>query len=417
MKALALTFRGGVYVPKEKNTSSKETRIFSSPKSVSIPYDNSVPKVKIGDRVDMGQIIALADDSYSVHASVSGTVTAIDENNIIIENDGEDRVSTDIRPYEGSFEELNFDLVLDTVRRGGIPAYKSIEAARDKVDTLIIDCVEDEPYLCATHRILIEETDALIGGMKILLKALGLRTADIAIGDDKPDAIKLLRQAIGSEEYAELKVLKTKYPQKDEKLLVYTVAEQQIPVGKSAIDMGCVIFDARTCVDIYNAFVYGMPLVKRTVTVDGDCIADPCCVRCPIGSSYGELIDFCGGKREEINKIIDGGLMRGREASADNALTDNTVALLALSHKFFASLDQTSECIRCGRCVEGCPMGLMPNYLAIYASEGRYDLCDKYNVMSCIECGVCSYLCPGNMPIAALNREAKSKINANGGDE
>ncbi len=414
---MALTFSGGVYLPREKNTSGKVTRIFSSPKTVSIPLGNCVPTVKKGDKVDMGQIIASADNFCPVHASVSGTVSGTDEKNIVIENDGEDRVAADIKPYDGSFEELSFDTVAQTVRKAGIPAYKTLEEAKDRVDTLILNCVEDEPYLSATHRLLVEETDAVIGGMKILLKALSLRTCDIAIEDDKSDVIKLIRQAIGSGEYAEIKVLKTKYPQGDERQLVYAITDQEIPIGQTAIDVGCAIFDARTCVDIYNAFVYGMPLVKRSITVDGDSIAEPACVRCPIGTSFGELIEFCGGTNGEVKQLVNGGPMRAETADVDTLVTKDTVALLAFSDKVNPAYNQPSACIRCGRCVSVCPMRLMPNYLATYSSEGKYDLCEKYGVMSCTECGVCSYVCPGYMPITELCREAKAKINLKGGKE
>ncbi len=415
---MALTFRGGIYVSQDKNTKAKETRVFGSPKSVSISLPEGFdPTVKKGDSVDMAQVIGEAADGRGcpVHASISGTVTVIEEKQnikyITIENDGEDRISSEVKPYEGSFDELGYEDVVGTVRKAGISAYEIIEAAKDRVDTLILNCVEDEPYLTATHRLLIEEPDSVLGGMKILLKALGLRCGDIVIEDNNPDAIKLLRQRIKGSAYAELRILKTKYPLGDERELVYAVTEREISAGKNPLDVGCVIFDARTCADVYNAFVYGMPLIRCSVTVDGDCVKEPSGVRCPVGTSFRDLIDFCGGASREIKYIINGGPMTGAtQKDMDVPVTKGTIAVLAFSDKVNPSYKQPAACIRCGRCLSACPMRLMPNYLATFSTEGKYDLCEKYDVMSCIECGACSYVCPGYMPIAHLNREAKARI-------
>ncbi|MBQ3182343.1 MAG: RnfABCDGE type electron transport complex subunit C [Clostridia bacterium] len=422
---MALTFKGGVYIPQNKNTQAKETRIFGSPKTVCIPVPEScTPTVKKGDRVDIGQVIGEVAGGMGcpVHASISGTVTAVENKEnidyITIGNDGEERISTDVKPYDGSFDDLSFEDIVDTVRRAGIPAYKDIQEAKGKADTLIVNCVESEPYLIATHRLLVEELDSVLGGMKILLKALGLRTADIAIDDNKPDTVRIIREKTKDGGYADIKVVKSKYPQTDDRVLVYAVADREISAGKAAVDVGCAVFDARTCADIYNAFVYGMPLIRCSVTVDGDCVKEPCCVRCPIGTSFSELIDFCGGALSEIKYLINGDPMTGEaQGDIDTPVTKDSVAVLAFSDKLNPSYGQPSACIRCGRCVSACPMRLMPNYLAVFASEGRYDLCKKYDVMSCIECGVCSYVCPGNMPITQLNREAKERVNMNGGEE
>ena len=433
---MALTFRGGIHVPEEKNTQAKAVRSFRTPKTVSIPMSqhigaHCVPTVKKGDTVDMGQVIGevTAGLGCPVHASVSGTVIAIEEKrnamgvavqHIVIENDGENRVSPEVKPYEGSFEEVSFEDVVEVVRRAGIsgmggatfPTYAKIQSAKDKVDTLIVNCAECEPYITANHRLLLEEPDAVIGGMKILLKAFGLRTGDIAIEDNKPDAIKLIRERIKGEGYADVRVLKTKYPQGDERQLIYAITGKEIPAGKLPADVGCVVFNAETCARVYRAFVYGMPLIKRTVTVDGDCVAEPCSVKCPIGTSCRELIEFCGGTKKEIKYIINGGPMMGAaQWDMDAPVTKGTSAILVFSDKVKPSYEQPSACIRCGRCVRACQMRLMPNYIATFSREGKYDLCEEYDVMSCVECGACTYVCPGNVPITQLNRAAKAKIN------
>ncbi|MBR6513366.1 MAG: electron transport complex subunit RsxC [Clostridia bacterium] len=432
---MALTFRGGIHVPEEKNTRTKGVRSFDNPRTVSIPMLQHIgapctPTVKKGDKVDMGQVIGEVTQGLGcpVHASVSGTVIGIEQKSnsmgvavthVIIENDMLGRVCPDIKPYSGSFTDITFDEVVDVVRRAGIsgmggatfPTYAKIQSAKDKVDTLIVNCAECEPYITANHRLLLEEPEAVIGGMKILLRALGIRCGDIAIEDNKPDAIKLIREMTKGSGYAEVKVLKTKYPQGDERQLIYAITGKEIPAGKLPADVGCVVFNAETCASVYRAFVYGMPLIKRIVTVDGDCIADPCSVKCPIGTPYRELIDFCGGTTEEYEYIVNGGPMMGQgQWDVDAPVTKGTSAVLVFASKDKA-YEQPSTCIRCGRCVRACQMRLMPNYIALFSREGKYELCEQYDVMSCVECGACTYVCPGAVPITQLNRAAKAKIN------
>ena len=433
---MALTFKGGVHVPEAKNTRAKPIRTFDSPKIVSIPMSqhigaHCIPTVKKGDTVDKGQIIGDIKEGLGcpVHASVSGTVIAIEEKrnsmgvavqHVVIENDGENRMSDDIKPYNGSFADVSFDDVVDVARKAGIsgmggatfPTYAKIQSAKGKVDTLIVNCAECEPYITANHRLLIEDPTAVIGGMKILLRAFGLRTGDIAIEDNKPDAIKIIRDMTKGDEFGDVRVLKTKYPQGDERQLIYAITGKEIPAGKLPADVGCVVFNAETCAALYRAFAYGMPLISRIVTVDGDCIADPCSVLCPIGTPYSELIEFCGGTKLEPKYIINGGPMMGSaQWDTEAPVTKGTSAILVFSRKVNPVYDQPSACIRCGRCVRSCQMRLMPNYLAVFSREGEYDLCEEYDVMSCVECGACTYVCPGSVPITQLNRAAKAKIN------
>lgn len=436
VKLMALTFRGGVHVPEAKNTRGKKIREFTAPKLISVPMSqhigaHCVPTVKKGDRVDKGQEIGTVENGLGcpVHSSVSGTVVAIEEKrnamgvsvkHVIIENDGEDRICPEIKPYEGSFEDVSFEDVVEYARKAGLsgmggatfPTYAKISSAKDKVDTLIVNCAECEPYITANHRLLLEDPDAVIGGMKLLLKAFGLRCGDIAIEDNKSDAIKLIRSKVGALDCAEVKVLKTKYPQGDERQLIYAVTGREIPTGALPADVGCVVFNAETCAALYRAFLYGMPLISRIVTVDGDCINDPCSVLCPIGTPIRDLIEFCGGTKVEPKYIINGGPMMGTaQWDMDAPVTKGTSAILVFSEMVNPSREMPSACIRCGRCVKGCQMGLMPNYIAMFAKDGKYDLCEEYNVMSCVECGACSFVCPGNVPITALNRVAKAKIN------
>ncbi len=422
---MALTFRGGVSLYCGGNTRDKQTRIFDAPSTVCVYVpEGRTPTVKKGDTVSIGQVIGDGRGSR-VHASISGSVTAIEEiisdtgvtaYNIIIKNDGESRYSADIKPYDGSFEDIDFEVVSDVMRRCGIDT-QTLESAKGRVDRLIVNCVECDPYVTLNRRLLSEDADKVIGGMKILLRALGLRYGDIAIEDNNPDIIKSVRDRVADGGYAEVKVVKCRYPQADPRLLVYALTAKEIGYGKTPEDEGCVIFDARTCADVYDAFVYGMPLVSRTVTVDGDSVTEPGCVRCPVGTSAQELIELCKGSTDGRYTVSSASVSADPGESKIERIDKDTTALIVFADEGRATA-QVSSCIRCGRCVAVCPMRLMPNYLAAYSNEASYELCRSYGIMSCIECGCCSYVCPGHMPIPRLIRKAKAAIEeAKGGKE
>ncbi len=433
---MAFTFKGGVHVDEAKNTAASAIRVMPAPARVSIPLSQHIgahctPVVKVGDQVDRGQVIGevVSGLGCPVHSSISGKVAAIEErynamgvkvSHIIIENDGEGRISPDIKPFAKPLSELTFDDVVDVVRRAGIsgmggatfPTYAKISSARDKVDRLIVNCAECEPYITANHRLLLERPESVIGGMKLLLKIFGIPSGDLAIEDNKRDAIKVAQGMTAENSLIKVRVLKTKYPQGDERQLIYALTGRQIPTGGLPSDVRCVVFNAETCSAIYNAFVTGMPLIERIVTVDGDCIKEPSNVLAPIGTSYTDLIDFCGGLTKDPYKIVNGGPMMGAAQWDMNApITKGSSAILVFSEKPDGSYEQPSACIRCGRCVSVCQMRLMPNYIAMFSRAGKYDLCENYNVMSCVECGACTYVCPGGVRITALNRAAKAKIN------
>lgn len=433
---MAFTFKGGVHVDEAKNTASCEIRIMPAPARVSIPLSQHIgahctPCVKVGDTVARGQVIGevVSGLGCPVHASISGKVAAIEDNynamgvkvaHIIIENDGEGRVCPDIRPFPKTLAELTFEDVVEVVRAAGIagmggasfPTYAKIASARDKVDRLIVNCAECEPYITANHRLLLERPESVIGGMKLLLKVFGIPSGDLAIEDNKRDAIKIAEGMTAENSLINVRVLKTKYPQGDERQLIYALTGREIPAGGLPSDVKCVVFNAETCSAIYNAFTTGMPLIERIVTVDGDCIAQPSNVLVPIGTSYEDLIDFCGGLTTEPYKIINGGPMMGAAHwDMKDPITKGSSAILVFSKKAADKYEQPASCIRCGRCVGVCQMRLMPSYIAMFARAGKYDLCESYNVMSCVECGACTYICPGGVPITALNRAAKAKIN------
>jgi len=246
--------------------------------------------------------------------------------------------------------------------------------------------------------------------MKILLKTLGLKIGYIAIEDNKLNAADAITEAAAKSKMLDIKILKTKYPQGDERQLVYALTGKEIPMGKYPVDYGCIVFNAETCAAICNAFVLGMPLIERIVTVDGDCVITPKNLRVPIGTPVSAVIKYCGLKREP-KKIIQGGAMMGSAIFDINApVTKTTTAVLAFSQKYADMEKDVAECIRCGRCFVGCPMRLMPSYIATFAQKEDWDMCDKYGALSCSECGCCAYVCPAGIPLVQHISTAKGRI-------
>ena len=408
-----------------------------APAKVSIPLSqhigaHCIPLVKVGDYVYRGQVIGDVASGLGcpIHASVSGTVTAIDTRNnakaqpivhIVIENDGQMLLDPSLHPHEKKLSQTSTDEIIEIVRRAGIsgmggaafPTYAKIQSALGKVDRLIVNCAECEPYITANHRLLLENPAAVLNGAKILLKAFGLRMADIAIEDNKLDAINRIEQMVAGSKMMKVRVLKTKYPQGDERQLIYALTGKELPAGKLPADVGCVVFNAETCAAVFAAFAHGMPLIERIVTVDGNCIVTPKNLLVPIGASCLDVIDACGGLRTTPGKLIFGGPMMGvAQWDIETPVTKGTSAILVFAEKAKPASPLPETCLHCGRCVQNCPMHLMPNYLALYAKAGRLVEAEEFGALSCVECGTCSYNCPGRVQIVQYIRAAKGAIQA-----
>ena len=429
---MALTFRGGIHPDEQKNARKSPIEQFPAPKFVYIPLSQHIgahakPLVKAGDIVDKGQMIANNEAGLScpVHSSVSGKVISIEQkilstgaqtDFITIENDFEDRLHAGVKPFGRKINETTAQEIIEVIKNAGIsgmggamfPTYAKIQSALNKVTTLIINCAECEPYITANHRLMLEQPEAIINGMKILLKVLGLKVGYIAIEDNKLNAADIITAAAAKSKMIEIKILKTKYPQGDERQLIYALTGKELPAGKLPADFGCVVFNPETCAAVCNAFVSGMPLIERIVTVDGDCVITPKNLRVPIGTSVTEVIEYCG-LRKTPEKIIKGGPMMGLAVfDLQNPVTKGTSALLAFSEKRMGK--DTSACIRCGKCVEGCQMRLYPAYLAMFSEKEDLGMCEKYDIFGCVECGCCTYICPASVPIVQHIRKAKGWI-------
>ncbi len=432
---LSYTFRGGIRMNEYKLTAGSPIEKMPAPPKVYVPLSQHIgapcsPMVAVGDTVDKGQVIGEVTKGLGcpVHAPVSGKVTAIEEvltpngrkvRRIVIENDGEERLCPDITK-ESRVSEIDAEGCIEAVRLAGIsgmggatfPTYAKISSALGKVSNIIINCAECEPFITADHRLLLESPRETVDGLRILMKVFGLDTGIIAIEDNKPDAAEALSREIGDDSSVEIRILKTKYPQGDERQLIYALTGRELPAGKLPADVGCVIFNAGTCYNISRAVRHSMPLIERVVTVSGDCVRHPKNVLAPLGTPMSDLIEFCGGLTKKPLKLVMGGPMMGfAQWDADTPITKGTNAILALSDKLTRGADAAHSCIHCGRCVSVCPMHLMPLYLAQFSHQGDHAMCEKFNIMSCVECGSCAYVCPGGVPIVQFVRMTKAKIN------
>lgn len=434
---MAYTFRGGIHVEEYKNTRRCRIEALPAPEIVTIPLSQHIGApaaalVKKGDSVTVGQKIGEVSGGLGcpVHSSISGTVTDIVKKNaqsgfpveyVVIQNDFKDTVCPDIHPVSKKLTEVTTEEVIEIVREAGIsgmggaafPTYAKIQSALGKVDKLIVNCAECEPFITANHRLLLEQPASVINGVKILLKALGVRTAYLAVEDNKTDAIEKLEEMTEGSKMISVKVMKTKYPQGDERQLVYALTGVEIPAGKLPADVGCVIFNAETCAAVYRAFAFGMPLISRIVTVDGDCVKRPRNILAPIGTRVTDLVEFCGGLVREPRKIINGGPMMGAaQWDTEMPVTKSTSAVLLFSEGFGRKSVETQSCIRCGKCIRNCPMHLMPMYIAQFSKLHDLKRAEEYGAMNCVECGSCSYNCPGGVEIVQHIRVAKAAIKA-----
>ena len=432
---MKFTFRGGTHLHEHKGTAGMETRRLPDPPTVSLPLSQHIgahatPIVAVGDAVKVGQKIGVVENGLgcSVHASVSGVVKEIVTKhnaqgmpiqNVVIESDGKHEWLEDLKPWHKPLSETTTEEIVSIVREAGIsglggatfPTYAKLQSAVGKANTVIVNCAECEPYITANHRLMLERGETIVSGLEVVMHALSVEDGIIAVEDNKPDAIEILRKAAEGKQNIRVCVMKTKYPQGDERQLVYALLRREIPAGKLPADVGCVIINAETASAISRAFYRGIPLVSRIVTVTGDCIKNPENLRAPLGASYKDLIDACGGAIKPIRKIVSGGPMMGQAQWDINApVIKGTSALLVFSEEHDKENDYHSACIHCGNCVAHCPMHLMPNYLAQYAQMRDYDEASKLNVMSCVECGTCSYNCPAGVPIVQHIRVAKGAL-------
>ncbi len=418
-----LTFKGGVH-PNDGKALSKDKAIVELKPTGELVYPVSqhigapaAPCVEVGAHVLRGQKIAEAGGFVSapVYASVSGTVKAIEPrytpagskvNSIIIENDGE---YTQAEPMAVKpVEELSKQEILDIIGGAGIVGMggagfptkvKLSPKEPDKIDYIIANCAECEPYITADYRQILEHGEELVEGMKIILKLFDNAKGLFGVEDNKPDCIEKLKELTKDEPRMEVLALQTKYPQGGERQLIYATTKRALNSSMLPADVGCVVDNVATISAIYRAVTMGEPSMDRIVTVSGDAVNEPANFKVPYGISHAELIEAAGGYKTEPEKIISGGPMMGFSMfNVDAPVTKTSSAILCFTKDEVSKMEPTA-CINCGRCVDACPSRLIPSRLADFAEHHDEEAFTKYEGLECMECGSCSYVCPAKRPL------------------
>ena len=431
---MAFSFFGGVH-PKENKfyACDNPTLEFPEPDILVVPMSQHIgasctPLVKKGDLVKKGQKIGdHAGLCAPIHAPVSGKVKSVEMKphtsgttmtSVVIENDHLGTLHEDIQPRkQAEVDALSAEELIAIIREGGIvgmggatfPTHVKLSSAIGKVDTIIVNAGECEPFITADDRLCREYPRELISGLKIIMKILGLNTAHIGIEDNKPEAARTLRACLCTQDGISVDVLPAKYPQGAEKQLIYAITGREVPSGGLPAAVGCAVFNAATCKAIHDVVYDGMPLINRIVTVSGDIVMAPKNLLVPFGTTFNDLLEAVGHS-ENPYKVLSGGPMMGftqYDLSVPTIKGTNAVTILGRRNRHVV---EDSACIRCGRCIDACPMKLMPVLMYKSLFTGSVEEMKATNMMDCIECGSCAYTCPASVPLVMAFRSAKLQI-------
>ena len=433
-----LTFKGGIHPPYRKEyTEKKALERAKSPKVVYIPLQQHIgasatPIVKVGDEVKLGQKIGEKQGfvSSNVHSSVSGKVIGIEEHElpggrglcIVVENDFKEELHESVKP-KGNLENLSKEDIISIITEAGIvgmggaafPTHIKTSPPSDKqIDAVILNGAECEPYLTADHRLMLENPEDVVFGLKILMKSLNVSKGYIGIEVNKLDALESIKKE--AQKYSDIQVipLKVKYPQGAEKQLIYACTGKEVPSGGLPMDVGVVVNNVATAAQIAQTIKTGMPLVERITTVTGSCIKEPKNLIVKVGTLVFEVIQQCGGIKEDKNlgKVVIGGPMTGiAQYTMDIPVNKGESGILLLDEKE-SHKQKPQNCIRCGKCVDVCPAFLQPLYISAYSLKNDFESCEKYRTLDCIECGSCSFVCPSARPLLQSCINAKREIVA-----
>ena len=430
-----MLFRG-IHLKEKKNTAQAETVELPLPESVSIMMEQNMgapcePLVKNGDLVRVGQKIGYTNALLSapVHSSVSGEVTGITEvllangkvcKAVVIKCDGQQTLSDEVKPPVINSREEFIEAVRESGCCGlggaGFPTHVKLSAAKDKqIDCLVLNGAECEPYITSDHREMLENAENVISGAKSVMRYLDIPKCIIGIEANKPDAIEKMQQLTANEPYITVKTLRSEYPQGAEKMITYSCTGVIVKEGEFPADKGVIVMNVSTAGFIDSYLKTGMPLVKRRLTVDGSAVRTPCNIRAVIGTPLRSILEYADCDAEKVWKLLVGGPMMGLcTYDPGYPLIKTANALLAFTEpirdKKYIEAHRQTACIRCGRCISACPMGLMPTEL-----EKAYDRKDKQRLTAlkvnlCMNCGACSYVCPARRDLAAKHQLAKAMV-------
>ena len=423
-------YYGGIHPSENKEFSEHVDLVkFPAPETVVVPLSmhagapaNAI--VEVGDEVKVGQKIGEAGGFISspVHSSVSGTVTAIEVHkhatrgeclSVVIKSDGKDTLHESVKPNK-DLDSLTPDEIVEIVKEAGIvgmggagfPTFVKLKPAKP-VDTILLNGCECEPYLTADHKVLLAYADDVIFGLQAMIKTVGAEKGIIVIEDNKEDAVKLMEEKTADIDNIEVVVAKTKYPQGAEKMLIKNVMKRQVPSGGLPADVGCVVANISTTKAVSDAIQTGMPLIERVVSVTGEKIKNPGNFIVKIGTNTKDLIDYCGGVTDDNVMYKAGGPMMGF------VLPDTNVPIMKGSNGIIAiepDVTTAVECIKCGRCMDVCPMELTPLYFAKLADAEDWMGMKEKNVMDCLECRCCEYICSSKIPLVSKIKAGKAAI-------
>ncbi len=437
------SFPGGVHPRYEKDlTAGKASRTLDPPAEAIIPLSQHIGApakacVEKGDAVKTGQVVGEAGGFVSspVHATVSGTVKAVEDRphpsgrdvpSVVITSDGED-AWVDLDPHDADLFEIPVDEVKDRVLKAGIvglggatfPSHVKLSPPADKkIDTVILNGAECEPYLTADHRLMLEQPGEVARGLALIARVMGAGRGIIAVEANKPDAIEALEAEVGKlagavDARLEVKVLPVVYPQGAEKQLIYALLGREVPSGGLPMDVSALVHNVGTAAAMVRAAAEGRPLVERVVTVTGDAVREPDNLNVRIGTPVSTLIEACGGYTDDgPAKLIAGGPMMGFAQHTDEVpVIKGTSGILVLSRRLVRRIEP-GPCIRCGECLRHCPMKLNPTDIALFAERDLFGDADRAGALDCIECGCCSWGCPASIPLVQHVRKAKVEIMA-----
>lgn len=432
-----LTFKGGVHPYDGKELSkAKPVKEFLPGKEMVYPLSQHIgapaqPVVKKGDSVLAGQKIAEMGGFVSapIHATVSGVVKDLKKvrNNvgamvdaIIIEND-EKYETVEFQPAK-SLDALSKEEIIARIKEGGVvgmggagfPTHVKLSPREpEKIEYVLVNGAECEPYLTSDYHRMLEQPEWIIGGLKCMLKLFDHAKGCICIEDNKPDCIEKITEMVKDEPRIEVCTLKTKYPQGAERCLIAAVSGREINSSMLPADAGCVVDNIDTVCAVYRAVMFGEPVMDRIVTVTGDAVADPCNFNVKLGSSFADLLEAAGGLKQPAEKIISGGPMMGFAMFDYHVPVVKTSSAMLCMSKDEVSANEPTACINCGRCVSACPARLIPSRLATYSEHGQEELFVKNNGMECVECGCCSFTCPAKRPLTQSVRSMRKTVLAN----